>query len=177
MILVIAPAFAATTATRSATSATSKATATWALFAWTGKIYSERAPAEILAMKHGDRTLGFIRRRHLDKAEALRASTCTILDHLRRLHSACLREQALQICITYSERQIANIKFRFHRSSHLLSVGHVTQHLRGKTDQLCMYPGITDTQVPRSGTIPSDCRTTIHPCNFNSIVAQEGLRD
>ena len=31
-------------------------------------------------------------------------------------------EQALQICITSGERQIAYIEFRFHRISHLLSV-------------------------------------------------------
>src|SRR5687767_574103 len=129
MILVIASAFAATTATRSAASATSKATPTGALFAWTSKIHSKCATTEILAMKHCDRTLGFIRRGHLDEAEAFRASTCTVLDYLRRLHSTCLREQALQICITNGERQIANIKFRFHRSSHLLSVGHVTEQL------------------------------------------------
>jgi len=39
-----------------------------------------------------------------------------------------------------------------------------------------MSTGITDTQVPRSGTIPSDCRTTIHPCNEQFDCSTRGIR-
>ena len=66
-------------------------------------------------MKPIDRSLSLSVVVHLDETKALAPARRTILDHLRTLHGAELREQLFQGGITDPIRQIADIKLLAHR--------------------------------------------------------------
>jgi hypothetical protein len=122
--LKIASAFAVTAVTARPTSAaTAKATSAGPIFAWAGEIYGEGTAIEIFLVEHGDGTLGFLGRGHLDKAKTLRTPAGAIPNHLSGFHRARLRKQSLQVSINGGVRQVAYIKFRFHSITLLLSVG------------------------------------------------------
>ena len=78
-------------------------------------------------MEHGNGALGLLRRGHFHKAEALGTSAGAVTDNLSGFHGAGLREQGLQIRISSIVRQVAYIKFCFHRNTLLLSVGHESE--------------------------------------------------
>jgi hypothetical protein len=72
------------------------------------------AAVEILAVELLDRRGRFFRGRHLDEAEASRATRHTILDHLGRFNIASLGEVVAQIVAGRLEREISHVKFCSH---------------------------------------------------------------
>jgi hypothetical protein len=114
-------AIATTTATATAAAsaatavATTAATTTTAIFTRTGFVYSQPATIELPFVKPVDCGLSLSVVVHFDETEALAPASRTILDHLRALHGAELREQLFQGRITDTVREIAYVKLLAHR--------------------------------------------------------------
>jgi hypothetical protein len=107
-----ASATAAATAAAAATVATTPATP--AILTRPGFVYSQATTIELPFVKPVDRGLCLSVVVHLDEAKALASARRTILDHLRTLHGAELREQLFQGGITDPIRQIANVQLLAH---------------------------------------------------------------
>jgi len=118
-ITAAATAVATTTAAATATAAASAAatvttTAAASFFTRPGFIHGEAPSIELPLVKTFDCCLCLCVVVHFDEAEALAAACRTILDHLRALHGAELREQLFQGGITDPVGQIPDIKLLAH---------------------------------------------------------------
>jgi hypothetical protein len=109
---VSAPAASATSATSSSSAV---ATTTAAVLARPGFVHSQATTIDLSFVKPVNRGLSLSVVVHLDESKALAPARRTILDHLRTLHSAELREQLFQGGITDPIRQIAYVKLLAHR--------------------------------------------------------------
>jgi hypothetical protein len=87
----------ATAASSAATESTAPAAAaSAALFARTGFIDGESAPAVLLSIQGGDGGLGFFIGAHFDEPEALASAGVAVVDDLRRHDGPVLTEQLLE---------------------------------------------------------------------------------
>jgi hypothetical protein len=114
---VATPAASATSATSAAAAAAPVATTTaaTAVLARPGFVNSQATTIDLPFVKPVNRSLSLSVVVHLDEAKALAPARRSILDHLRALHGAVLREQLFQGGITDPIRQIAYVKLLAHR--------------------------------------------------------------
>jgi hypothetical protein len=103
---------AAETATTAAAAATTAAftETTGARLAWACLVHGQRTSAEILAVQLIDGALGPLRRAHLDKSKAPRASRHLVTHHADRLDGIDLPKEILQRLFVGIVGQIADIQ-------------------------------------------------------------------
>ena len=111
---VATSATSATAAAAAATAAVATTTAAAAFLARPGFVNCQAPSVELALVKPLDCRLCLSVVVHFDKTEALAPARRSILDYLRALHSAELREQLFQGRITDPVGQVANIKLLAH---------------------------------------------------------------
>jgi hypothetical protein len=105
---------AATTTAAAATAVTTTA-ATTTIFTGLGLIHGEAPAIVFLIVQSVDGCLCLSLGVHFDKAETLAPARSAVLNHLRALNGAELREQLLQNGVTDPVGQIPNVQLLAHR--------------------------------------------------------------
>ena len=112
---VAAATAAVTAATTTAVAATAATAATTTVLARTGFIHRQRTTFMLLRIQGVNGRLGLGRIAHFHEAKSLAPPRVAILNHLRTLHLAILREQRLETLARDTVAQIADIQTRSHR--------------------------------------------------------------
>jgi hypothetical protein len=110
----VTAAAATAASTAAATTVTAAATAT-TVFTGLGFINSQTPSVVLLIVKPLDGRLSLSLGVHLDEPEPFASARCAVLNHLRALHGAELREQLLQSGVTHTVGQISDIQLLAHR--------------------------------------------------------------
>jgi hypothetical protein len=108
-------AAAATAASTAAATAVTAAAAATTVFTGLGFINSQTPSVVLLIVKPLDGRLSLSLGVHLDEPEPFASARCAVLNHLRALHGAELREQLLQSGVTHTVGQISDIQLLAHR--------------------------------------------------------------
>jgi hypothetical protein len=106
---------ATTTATATTTAAAVTTTATTAIFTRLSFVHGEAPAIVFLIVQPVDGCLRLSFGVHFDKAETLAPARSAVLDYLRALNGAELREQLLQNGVTDPVGQIPNVQLLAHR--------------------------------------------------------------
>jgi hypothetical protein len=112
---VTAATAATVTTAAAATAASTAAAATTTVFTGLGFIDSQAPSIVLLIVKPLDGRLSLSLGVHLDEPEPFASARCAVLNHLRALHGAELREQLLQSGVTHTVGQISDIQLLAHR--------------------------------------------------------------
>lgn len=107
-------ATAVTAATIATATRTAAAKPARALFTRTSLIDDQCTAFHLLTVHAIDGRLRFGIGAHLDESKTFGATGFTVHHHLRRQHSAKLRESLMQVVITYAVRQVTDVEFVAH---------------------------------------------------------------